>query len=279
MNRPDFLVVGHVTKDLYPGGHRLGGSASYSALTAANLGRKVALLTSAGPDLELSDAFRGIDVRVLSSTATTTFENRYQGEKQVQFLRAVAGVIRARDLPPSWYGVPIVHIAPVAQEVDPSLISSLRSPLIGVTPQGWMRRWKEDGWVESVPWEAAEQLLPHIQVVVLSEADLPQDEGLIDAYAQRVLILVVTLGERGSRVHSRQGWRWVPPFPARVVDPTGAGDVFAAAFLINFAKTGDAFLAARYASCAASFALEQEGTAGLPGLAKIEERLRIWGEP
>src|SRR5688500_8647879 len=43
---PDYLVIGHVTADLQPNGEViLGGTALYSALAAARLGARVAVLT------------------------------------------------------------------------------------------------------------------------------------------------------------------------------------------------------------------------------------------
>ena len=38
---PDYLVIGHITKDLLNRGFTVGGAVTYSGLTARNLGRKV----------------------------------------------------------------------------------------------------------------------------------------------------------------------------------------------------------------------------------------------
>jgi sugar/nucleoside kinase (ribokinase family) len=51
----------------------------------------------------------------------------------------------------------------------------------------------------------------------------------------------------------------VHPRPAREVDPTGAGDVFAATFLIQYQRDGDPWQAAAAAACAGALAVEGEG--------------------
>jgi hypothetical protein len=42
----DYLIIGHLTRDLLPSGSRLGGTAAYSALTARALGLRVGILTA-----------------------------------------------------------------------------------------------------------------------------------------------------------------------------------------------------------------------------------------
>jgi sugar/nucleoside kinase (ribokinase family) len=62
------------------------------------------------------------------------------------------------------------------------------------------------------------------------------------------------------------------------VDPTGAGDVFAAAFLVRYRETGDPFASALFASCAASLSVEAPGLEGVPTRARVEERFRQFPE-
>jgi sugar/nucleoside kinase (ribokinase family) len=62
------------------------------------------------------------------------------------------------------------------------------------------------------------------------------------------------------------------------VDATGAGDVFATAFLIKFAQTRDIAQAAGFAHCAASFVVEGVGIDNLVGIEKVEERFAIYRE-
>ena len=51
----DYLVIGHVTQDVLPNGFALGGTASYSALTAKAAGLRVGIVTSCDPNLSLPE--------------------------------------------------------------------------------------------------------------------------------------------------------------------------------------------------------------------------------
>ena len=77
---PDFLAVGHVTRDIVPGGYTAGGAVTYSAVTALRMGLASAVVTSAAPDVDLRSEMPGIDVRVSVSAETTTFENLYAAD-------------------------------------------------------------------------------------------------------------------------------------------------------------------------------------------------------
>jgi sugar/nucleoside kinase (ribokinase family) len=57
------------------------------------------------------------------------------------------------------------------------------------------------------------------------------------------------------------------------VDPTGAGDVFAAAFLVALAKREPPLAAGVVAACAASIAVEGHGPSALAGLGRLGERI------
>ena len=94
------------------------------------------------------------------------------------------------------------------------------------------------------------------------------------AWSRQVEVLAYTRGDRGAEICKRGTWRHIDAFPAETVDPTGAGDVFATAFLVRFRETSDPWEAARFAASAASFVVESDGLANIPDRAMIEGRLR-----
>ena len=63
------------------------------------------------------------------------------------------------------------------------------------------------------------------------------------------------------------------PRPAREVDPTGAGDVFAATFLIEYQRDGDPWQAAAAAACAGSLAVEGDGWSAVADRAALDAAL------
>jgi len=271
---PDFLVIGHVTKDLQEDGYTIGGTVTFASLTARNLGQRTAVVTRASPDLELNPLYQGIEVLCLPSPVTSTFQNLYSANgTRTQYLRAVADPIAAEDIPPAWREAKIVLLGPLTNELKESIARIFPHSLIGVTPQGWMRRWDGDGRVFPKHWEDAAEVLDYARVVVFSEDDVQRDEDVIQTYARQAEILVVTMGARGARVYHRGAVRPFPAFETVEVDPTGAGDVFAAAYLIELARSGDPYAAAHFANCVASFVVEKPGTEGIPSLEQVEERL------
>ncbi|MEE9325232.1 MAG: PfkB family carbohydrate kinase [Dehalococcoidia bacterium] len=270
---PDLVVVGHVTKDLVEGGVRAGGTATYACLTAAKLGLTVALLTSASPDLDISPLCENIEIELVPSPVTTVFENIYTPVGRDQYIRSAASSLEPSHIPLSWLNAPLVLLGPVAGEVEPKMIQAFHQAVVGISAQGWMRRWGEDGRVYPTPWQEAPLFLSSIDVLFFSHEDASGDEALIEGYAAQVPLLVVTQGDRGARVHWRGSWNDSPAFPAKVTDITGAGDVFAAAYLIHYYEHKDPLEAACFANCAASLAVEGQGVEGIPTRKQIEERM------
>lgn len=277
MERVDFLVIGAITKDLLPDGtFTLGGTVTYSAVTARNQELSAGVVTSAEANLETGALLAGIQVARRTSPCTTTFENIYRGHERKQYIRCVASPIRAQDIPPAWCGAPIVHLGPLAQEMAPEMIELFpSSSLVGVTPQGWMRCWSSDGLVGHCPWEKAEYVLSRADALIFSKEDVDFDAGAIHRYAHWAKVMVVTQNWLGCTVYVRgQRPRNFPAFRANQVDPTGAGDVFAAAYLIRYRETGDPYLAAHFANCVASFSVEGTGVSAIPTRTRVERRLR-----
>ncbi len=273
----DFVVIGALTKDLLPdGSFTLGGTVTYSAVTARNLELDAGIVTSADPDLDYSALLAGVEVVRRPSPVTTAFENIYHGHERQQYIRAVAAPISNQDVPAAWRAAPIIHLGPLAQEISPDILGIFDAgSLIGVTPQGWMRRWGEDGLVSHSPWQSAQAVLSRADVLIFSKEDVDFDAGAIHRYAQWARVMVVTQNWLGCSVYVRgQRPRNFPAFRAQEVDPTGAGDVFAAAYLIRYRETGDPYAAAHFANCVASFSVEGKGVSAIPSRTRVERRLR-----
>ena len=272
MTPPDFVVIGHVTKDITPTGYTIGGTATYAAATVKRLGLRTAIVTSAAPDLDLSP-LAGIEVHRVPSPTTTTFENIYHGWRRTQYLRAVAAPLDCAAIPDVWETAPIVLLGPLAQEVAPDIVDCFPRSLMGITPQGWMRAWGEDGRVHPTAWTSAEQVLRRADVLVYSEEDVGGDEAVIEAFGRLARLMVVTRGPSGADVFQNGQVRHFPAFEGQEVDPTGAGDVFASAFLVRLRETGDPFQAATFANATSSFAIEGPGISTLPTRAQVMARI------
>jgi 2-dehydro-3-deoxygluconokinase len=88
-------------------------------------------------------------------------------------------------------------------------------------------------------------------------------------------IVALTLGSDGAVIATAGRRERLLPFPAKLVDATGAGDTFDGAFLAEYLRTGDPFAAGRYANVAAALSTEGYGAvAPIPRRAAVEAALK-----
>ena len=266
----DYLVIGHIARDLTPQGPVLGGTVSYSALTAHALGLRVGIVTAAGSDVPL-DALDGIPIISVESNSSTTYENIYAEDGRVQYLRARASNIDLNGIPDTWRSASIIHLGPIANEVNSVLPGGFSPTLLGLTPQGWMRQWDSHGLVTPCEWTDSGQALAQAGAVVFSREDVHGDDLLIEHMAGQTHILVVTEGAAGAVLYWHGDRRRFRAPTVREMDATGAGDIFATAFFVRYLNTRDPWEATRFATLLASHSVERAGLDGIPSSLEIEQ--------
>lgn len=295
---PDYLIVGHITADLEPDGSViLGGTALYSGIAAANLGARVAILTRgvfgtevAGMKVPGLDEYADqLQIVVQDAEVPTTFVNTYLPGRREQTIPHWAGPIDLRGLPPHWRNAKVVHLGPVADEIDPRGIVGMHAGFLGVTPQGWMREWprQRGGKVRQVPLRLPVDLTNRIDCAIVSDEEIFQARDVIERVGSRRLS-VVTRGPAGARVYFNnrdveepgEGPAFktidIPGVDVRVKSLSGAGDVFAAAFFLKASdRTTSALNAAEFATVVASLSLREIGVGSVPPrdeVARVLER-------
>jgi hypothetical protein len=72
----DYLIVGHITRDVFDDGFRLGGTAVYNAITARRMGLKVGLVTSYYENFSIKP-LEGIQIYNFKSENPTTLRKVY----------------------------------------------------------------------------------------------------------------------------------------------------------------------------------------------------------
>ena len=277
----DVVVIGHVTLDQTPRGLRPGGAAYYAAITAHRQGLRVGVLTSFGPDFPREALPRDVEVVAVPSTRTTTFRigpGRLTEGRRVRELAILgrATDLEAEALPDEWRDVALGALCPVAGEVDPALAAAFPDTSMAVLPQGWMRQRGAGGVVSPQAWEDADLVLPHVQAVVVSHEDIEPFQKEALEWFQRVPVGAVTRGPRGAILFVNGDQYGVEPDVAVELDETGAGDVFATAFLIAYNRDGNPWDAAAVAACCAAASVEGEGVAAIPDRATLEARLAAY---
>lgn len=268
----DYLVIGHITQDVVPAGLRLGGTVSYAALTAKALGLRVGIVTAYHPGFNL-DLLNGISIVSKESSQTSTFENIATPEGRIQILHHRACSLTAAQIPDEWRKTPIVHLGPVVQELDDDIIHAFPNSFIGITPQGWLRRWDSKGRVSLQIWEDANKTLPFASAVVMSIEDVQNDETQVEKFLSLSRVLVVTEGAAGARLYWNGDMRYFKPPKKQEIDPVGAGDIFATVFFIRLQQTRDPWEAARFATLLAANSVTRKGLEGVPNPEEVTQSL------
>jgi sugar/nucleoside kinase (ribokinase family) len=225
--QPDYLLIGHLTKDLVaehdPGGAaastrptqvaawRPGGTVLYAGVTAHRLGRRVAIVTRHGPDLAPLADLAGIQVHTEPSHATTTFAFAPTGHRELRLVARGADITSA-DVPEKWRRAPIVHLASVFGEVPPAVATIFDTSWIGATAQGWLRglahRASASSWPHSAPPQASSNRAGEVDLHPGSGR--PGDEGEVQ---DRLSILLSALKSVNAVVLSEDDlaeWSGVP---------------------------------------------------------------------
>jgi 1D-myo-inositol 3-kinase len=273
VSAPDFVAIGHVTLDRFGESTRPGGSALYAAVTAHRLGLSVGLLTSHGDDFPLEVIPSKIEVISVPAADTTLFEHRHEPGGRVSHVRAVASPLTADDVPDDWRDAALSLLAPVVDEVDPLIATLFTDGAVGAVAQGWLRQVQPDGLVVPRVWPSPERVLQSVQALFLSREDIRGQEAAVVEWFQRMPVGVLTADRAGALLFVNGERYEVQPRRAREIDPTGAGDVFAATFLVQYQRDGDPWLAAAAAACAGSLAVEGEGWSAVADRAALDVAL------
>jgi sugar/nucleoside kinase (ribokinase family) len=308
-DRPLVLVAGAASRDLVlddPRGWRLGGAATYAALTLARLGLRVR--AAVGVDPEASEALEldhllaaGVDLHLVPLESGPVFENIETSGGRRQRCVAVSAPFGVASLPARWTtGVDALFLGPVAGELDPSW-ASVPARTVALGWQGLLRDLRAGADVQRRPPEATD-LVDAATVVGASRDDFERGTSptSLAAFLGPSTLLALTDGVRGGHIVSTDpaGHASTPAhYPASpsdvTIDPTGAGDVFLAALLAAIIVPGLASragapdatavplpggdptvsAAAQFAAAAASLVVEAPGLAGVPDLDAVLARL------
>jgi len=273
---PRLLAVGHVTWDQREGVDVLGGAVTYGALTARALGWDAAVLTSAGPDFEPERDLPGVPVFLRRSSATTRFQNLYgPSQERHQVLSARADDVDLLPLPDEWRNPDVLLLGPVAAEVGAGYAHTFEAEVVGALAQGWLRQVDAQGNVSAREWESPGADLAGVHAVFVSQHDLARGAPPASSLLAYVPMVALTRGWEGLTLLTRTSIHEVPTLPRQEVDPTGAGDVFAAAFLVRYHESRDPLEAAAFGACAASCAVEGVGASSLGSREEVLRRLAL----
>lgn len=266
------VVAGNVVEDQAQGGWMPGGPSLFSARTALALGAEVSLISRIPAGYDRS-VLAGLDVHGFPARTAPRYANAYSPTgKRTQLLLNEGepldpGAARL-DRPADG-----LIVAPAYHEL--SGLPVLVSPVTGVSLQGALRTVDAQGHVLPAvdPEAAVAGFVRAGCFAFFSEEDTADPEALARSVASRGAIVLLTRGFSGATLFKGDAVTRLDAIAADPVDPTGAGDCFATAFVVRYVETGDIGTACQFALAAGSLAVEAPGLAGVPTRAAIEERL------
>lgn len=257
-------------EDLAPdGGWVPGGPALYAARMALALGARVDLVTRLTDGYDRS-VLEGINVLAIPASESCRYANTYDARgDRTQRLLADGEPIDPRVVEP---GADAYMVAPAYHELAAMpAVGGLRA----VSLQGALRATNGHQRVipHAEPIAQAEPFLAEGVLAFFSEEDTADAPGLARHIASRGAIALLTRGYRGATIFEGGHETHFDAIPAASVDPTGAGDCFATAFLVRMVETRNLVESCHFALAAGSLAVEGVGTEGIPSRAAVEGRL------
>jgi sugar/nucleoside kinase (ribokinase family) len=175
------------------------------------------------------------------------------------------------QIPAEWRSAKIVHLGPVAREISPETGFNFPGAALCLSLQGWLREWNRKGLIQPSPFPEMNNSFPENTAVFLSIEDLGFDQSLIDPLRSLFPLLILTKGNAGAEIYWQEKTIPIPVEPKMEVDPTGAGDIFATAFMINYALKGKKLIeSAQVASALAAISVTRSGIEGIPTEAEIQ---------
>jgi sugar/nucleoside kinase (ribokinase family) len=242
------LIVGAITRDtnVFAGvaHHSFGGTALYAARTYARFDVDVRLVTRLTPaDAHLIAAeLPNAELITQPSPVTTAFENSYgAGDVRTQRVTAIAPPIEFRQ--DYLRDVDWLHLGPLhPQDLHAQWLQTPSPVPIALDLQGFARQLQGERIVANLDARIIE-LLPRIEWLKASRVEWRTLQaylhiGPLERPARGAIETLVTDGADGGSVlrSGQRDVRWTAAPPVTDCDPTGAGDVFLAAYLYHRAS-------------------------------------------
>ncbi|MDI6642977.1 MAG: carbohydrate kinase family protein [Candidatus Hodarchaeaceae archaeon] len=268
-----------------------GGCAANFALACAKLGAKSKLVGRVGDDLfgkfVLGELKRqGVDIRdvVISKGRKTgvTIALVKGAERSFITYRGENAVFSKRDIGISKIDADLVHIPSffLLENLRPSYTELARRARAG----GAMTSF-DTGWDPFGKWSRTQFLMNALRNFDVFLPNIDEARAILSAprasdaqLARRFLglglkVVAIKKGRRGCFVADESGSAQVPAFRIKVVDSTGAGDVFNAAFLLAYLDGNDLLRAGRFANAAAAISVTGAGWSKYPMLKQVRDFL------
>ena len=243
-----------------------GGSVYYTSKIFKNLNWNPFIISPRGKDY--NDVWlEGISVfpKLPLLDRTLIYQNRYDSDgKRTLYSknRDCASFVNPSLLPPELISnAKAIVVCPIDNNVSSLNIKELatamgQETLLACLPQGFFRRYEDDGKVYQAEWESTKEIIPYLDLIFLSEEDGRDLDKKAEEWSRLGTMVVITRAEKGCSVFKDGKRHDFTAFSVeKIVDPVGSGDVFSAAFVHSYLLDKDFEKAAIFANATAALSL------------------------
>lgn len=203
---------------------------------------------------------------------------RPAGENTDSRTRLTPTSLRQADIIPDFLDATAAHLCPqdfLTHSVLPAVLRQAGFTTVTLDPS--------PGYMNPIYWNEVQTLFTGLTALIPSEEEVrtlfhgrsTDLREMAEALAANgAELVIIKRGENGQWLYdasTRAHWE-IPAYPARVADPTGAGDAFCGGFLAGYRRTYDPLQAVLHGNISASIAVEGSGPFyaldALPGLAQ-----------
>ena len=257
--RPAAAVIGNLARDVVDGGKpRAGGGAFHCARGLRLLGapaRIVTKLAREDADTILRSLLAlGIEVAWHPASSTSVFRLDYDGQTRTTTLGQLGEPWTPDDVA-GWAGralrgIAWLHVAPLARSDFPTetLAALARGRRLSFDGQGLVRPARTGVLVPDGEYDPA--VLEHVAMLKLAEEEAAVVLDRVDRASIEALGIpevLLTLGPRGSILYANGREQRIRCNPVET-NPTGAGDAFAAAYVVARSRGRPPYAAAMSAT-------------------------------
>jgi sugar/nucleoside kinase (ribokinase family) len=250
----------------------LGGAAIYPSVVAASIGARVGLVSRIGDDFDASylEFIQqvGVDIQgvIQSPGPSTRIHLEYQGEdlKSINVSEGVATAMTASDFPSEYVHTQLVHFTTLPYHVQLELQSMLKKRcIISFDPHAELN---------TMNLKAIKTLLHDVDILICNMHELLKitKEQKITNAIQKITtfgpkLFCLMNGSKGASILTEDETIVIPPFqPPRIVDFVGAGDAFAAGFLVSYIRGYSLYQSGVIGALCGSYIISGYGLTCLP---------------
>lgn len=271
------LTIGPVTKDYiispYDKYYQIGGAVYYQTMTLMQLKKDVISIISIGrDDVEiLDDALK--NQKLILQEKTLEYTNIYDKNlNRTQKAGFHENIIDIKDIESNLTTVKYAIISPLTpQDISPETISYIRKNNITtvLVAQGYLRTTDDNGNVIEREWTDREKYLKNTDILCLDENEALlafQTNELKEKIFKNALNeyeieqIIITQAENGSTIYTKEKTYKIPAIKTdKIIDATGLGDTYIAAYIAKLDETNDTYTSGIYAAITAKEKLKTKG--------------------